>query len=245
LRNEAASFHWLRLSALVSLLLVLLVAGLIVSTKIGGGGDLHNMDAYLVLLAILGTYGIKGSMRVEDGSPMEDRAMPWPIATVMVLVPVAFALLRLGDRSAYDPLRAMAELASLRGELQEHAGNGEVLFMYERHLQAFGMVQPLKMVPEYEVVTLMEMAISNNEKYLSQFYMDLEEHRFSAIVAHPQNLGVETGDFIEENDAWTQWVAKPLLCQYKPAVTLEYSKVQVLIPRERPCPDFPPNFERP
>jgi hypothetical protein len=88
----------------------------------------------------------------------------------------------------------------------------------------------------------MEMAISGNEQYLSEFYRDLESHRFSAIIAHPQNLGVETGDFIEENDAWNQWVAKPLLCQYKPAMTLEYSRIQILVPRDRPCADFPPAF---
>jgi hypothetical protein len=117
--------------------------------------------------------------------------------------------------------------------------------MYERHLETFAMVPPMKMVPQYEVLTLMEMAISGNTGYLRQFYQDLQNHRFAAIVAHPQNLGVETGDFIEENDAWNQWVAKPLLCQYKPALTLEYSKVQILVPRDRPCDDFPPELPQP
>ena len=92
------------------------------------------------------------------------------------------------------------------------------------------------------MVTLMEMAISRNETYLGKYYEDLKGHRFSAIVAHPQNLGVETGDFIEENDAWSRLVGQPLLCQYKPALTLEYSKVQILVPRERPCPEFPPEI---
>ena len=112
--------------------------------------------------------------------------------------------------------------------------------MYERHLLTFEMIPGISLVPEYEVVTLMEMAISGNEAYLGKFYEDLAAHRFSAIVAHPQNLGVETGDFIEENDAWSRLVGQPLLCQYKPALTLEYSKVQILVPRERPCTEFPP-----
>ena len=170
---------------------------------------------------------------------------PWAIIAVLVLVPVAFALLRLGERFTYDPVRAAADLGSLGREVQEYGDRGEVLFMYERHLQTFGMVPRVRIVPDYEVVTLMEMAISGNTAYLGRLYKDLQNHRFAAIVAHPQNLGVETGDFIEENDAWNQWVARPLLCQYKPVLTLEYSKVQVLIPRDRPCADFPPSLPRP
>jgi hypothetical protein len=119
---------------------------------------------------------------------------------------------------------------------------GDVLFMYERHLLTFEMIPGISLVPDYEVVTLMEMAISGNQAYLGRYYEDLESHRFSAIVAHPQNLGVETGDFIEENDAWSRLVGQPLLCQYKPALTLAYSKVQILVPRERPCTEFPPEI---
>jgi hypothetical protein len=117
--------------------------------------------------------------------------------------------------------------------------------MYERQLLTFGMIPRVPLVPEYEVVSLMEMAISGNEQYLGQFYKDLADHRFAAIVAHPQNLGVETGDFIEESNVWNRLVAQPLLCQYKPAVTLDYSKVQILVPRARPCAEFPPQVHQP
>lgn len=245
LRDHALRVHWLRAAALGAMLLVLLAVGLVVSTKIGGGGDLHNMDAYLVLLAWLGAYSLKGSVQDEDQAPGRRQAAPWSIVAPMVLIPVALALLRMGEPFVYDPIRANADLNSLRQEVLAQADNREVLFLYERHLQAFDLVPRIKLVPEYEVVTLMEMAISGNETYLSHFYDDLRNHRFSAIVSHPQNLGVETGDFIEENDAWNTWVARPLLCQYKPGLTLEYSKVQVLVPRDRPCPDFPPQFVRP
>ena len=91
----------------------------------------------------------------------------------------------------------------------------------------------------------MEMAISGNKPYLDQFYSDLATHRFAAIVVHPQNLGVETGDFIEESNVWNRLVAQPLLCQYKPALTFEYSKVQILVPRTRACPEFPPPLNNP
>ena len=245
LRDEPGGLRPLRVMALGAMLLMLLAGGLVVSTKIGGGGDLHNMDAYLVMLASLGAYSLWGRAGTEQRSPSGVSKAPWRIVAPLVLVPVAFALLRLGGPFSYDAGRANADLSTLRREVEIYSQSGEVLFMYERHLLTFGMVPKLPMVADYEVLTLMEMAISGNETYLRRFYEDLERHRFAAIVAHPQNLGVETGDFIEENDAWNRLVAQPLLCQYKPALTLDYSNVQILIPRARPCAEFPPKVGRP
>jgi hypothetical protein len=129
--------------------------------------------------------------------------------------------------------------------VQNYGRTGDILFMYERQLLTFGMIPRVPLVPEDEVVSLMEMAISGNEPYLTQFYRDLASHRFAAIVAHPQNLGVETGDFIEESDVWNRLVAQPMLCQYKPALTFAYSHVQILVPRARPCEEFPPPVHGP
>ena len=240
LRAEPRGLHPLRLSALGAMLLVLLAGGLVVSTKIGGGGDLHNMDAFLVLLAILGAYSMWGRARLERQQAADTLVAPWPIVAPMVLVPAAFALLGLATPFSYDRARAASDLTTLQREISTYAESGEVLFMYERHLLTFGMITGVGTVPDYELLTLMEMAISGNEAYLGQYYRDLESHRFAAIVAHPQNLGVETDDFIEENNAWIRLVGQPLLCQYKDAMTLDYSKVEILVPRARACPDFPP-----
>ncbi len=55
-RQPGGHLHPLRWYGLMALLAVLLVGGLVVSTKIGGGGDLHNMDAYMVLLGMIAAY---------------------------------------------------------------------------------------------------------------------------------------------------------------------------------------------
>ena len=245
LRGTGATLHPLRWLVLFAMLMILLVGGLIVSTKIGGGGDLHNMDAYLVLLAILGAYFVAARVAPEAVPQVPAETVPWPMTCLMLLVPVAFSLLRIGEPFVYSPQKAEADVATLRGEVQKYSQSGEVLFMYERQLLTFGMIPGVPLVPEDEVVSLMEMAISGNEPYLTQFYGDLASHRFAAIVAHPQNLGVETGDFIEESDTWNRLVAQPMLCQYKPALTLDYSKVQILVPRARPCTEFPPTIHGP
>lgn len=244
-RTHLSYLHVLRWIGLLSLLLALLAGGLVVSTKIGGGGDLHNMDAYLVLLAVIGAYFAAQRVETESGATAKFEPAPWPALAWMLLVPVAFALLRVEPRFVYDGPRAAADLSTLRQAVQSYSKSGEVLFMYERQLLTFGSIPQVRLVPEYEVVSLMEMAISGNEPYLGQYYRDLASHRFAAIVAHPQNLGVETGDFIEESNVWNRLVAQPMLCQYKPALTLAYSKIQILVPRARPCTEFPPAVHAP
>ncbi len=245
IRGHVRSLHSIRWLGLLAMLVMLLAGGLVVSTKIGGGGDLHNMDAYMVLLALIGVYFIGQRVAAEPESSGSYSPAPWPGIALMLVVPVAFTLMRVSPPFDYDRARAAQDLATLRQSVQGYSKSGPVLFMYERQLLTFGMIRHVPVVPEYEVVSLMEMAISGNRPYLNQFYEDLASHRFAAIVAHKQNLSVATGDFIEENNVWSERVAQPLLCQYKPVLTLEYSNIQVFVPRAKPCPVYPPSLDGP
>jgi hypothetical protein len=227
------------------MVIILLVGGLVVSTKIGGGGDLHNMDAYMVMLALIAVYFL--SQRVESESDSKTRFTPatWSGIALMLIVPVAFSLMRISSPFTYEKAKAEADLSQLRETVQAYSESGPVLFINERELLTFKSIPNIQIVPDYEVVTLMEMAISGNQPYLDQFYKDLASHRFAAIVAQRQNLGVSTGDFIEESNVWSRLVAQPLLCQYKPILTLTYANVQVFVPRPHPCPLFPPALDQP
>ena len=232
--------HPLRWNGLIVMTFILLAGGLVVSTKIGGGGDLHNMDAYMVILGLIGVYFFGGRVETETTATPRFETATWPILALMLIVPVGFSLSRVVRPFTYNKTNAAEDLHVLRESVQSYSQSGEVLFIYERQLLTFGMIPNIRVVPEDEVVSLMEMAISGNKPYLNKFYTDLANHRFAAIVAHKQNLGVSTGDFIEESNVWTNMVAQPLLCQYKPVLTLTFSNIQVFIPRAKPCPDFPP-----
>ena len=245
IRGHVRNLHPVRWLTLFAMLLVLFVGGLVVSTKIGGGGDLHNMDAYMAMLALIGVYFIGQRVEPESQSAASFGTAQWPGMALLLVVPVAFALLRLAPPFRYDPVQAAQDLAALRQSVEDYSKSGPVLFIYERQLLTFGLIPNVRVVPDYEVVSLMEMAISRNRPYLTQFYQDLANHRFVAIVAHKQNLNVGTGDFIEENNVWTQLVAEPLLCQYKPALTLDYSNIQVFVPRPKPCTNYPPSLGAP
>jgi hypothetical protein len=242
IRKHLNNLHPLRWSGLIVMTFVLLAGGLVVSTKIGGGGDLHNMDAYMVMLALIGGYFFAQRVEPETTASPRFETVTWAIIAFMLIIPIGFSLSRVVPPFTYNKVNAAEDLHVLRETVQSYGKSGEVLFIYERQLLTFGMIPNVPVVPEDEVVSLMEMAISGNKTYLNKFYADLANHRFAAIVAHKQNLGVSTGDFIEESNVWTNLVAQPLLCQYKPALTLTFSNIQVFIPRAKSCPDFPPSL---
>jgi hypothetical protein len=93
------------------------------------------------------------------------------------------------------------------------------------------------LVPEDELVFLMEMAMSNNSAYLDVFHNDLREQRFSVIVSEPLKVNYQgrSHSFGEENDAWVKNVSEPVLCYYQPAIQLESIGVVLYTPREDPC----------
>jgi hypothetical protein len=231
LRGLGNSLHPLRWIGLVAMLVILLAGGLVVSTKIGGGGDLHNMDAYIVLLGLITAYFISCRVVPEPTVPVSFPRVPWPLIVFLFIVPVSFSLSRIPPPFQYDKAQAFADLSVLRGAVQSYNRQGPVLFIYERHLLTFDMISDVSVVPEYEVVTLTEMAISGNQPYLEMFYADLRDHRFAAIVARKQNLDALAGDFAEESETWNRLVASPLLCEYEPILTISSSNIQVFVPR--------------
>lgn len=137
----------------------------------------------------------------------------------------------------------------LKGLVEQAGAQGPVLFINERHLLTFHNIN-VPLVPEYEAVTLMEMAMSNNQVYLQQFYQDLKTHRFAAIVTGKQNVGIkEEGAFAEENNTWNSRVSPYILCYYEPIVVIsepepityieaDESRIEVYLPRLAPqaCP---------
>ncbi|MBI5352959.1 MAG: hypothetical protein HZB50_10005 [Chloroflexi bacterium] len=237
LRGGWNSFHPLRWLGISAMLVILLVGGLIVSTKIGGGGDLHNLDAYIVLLGVLTMYFMNGRVEAES-TPLPPLKLDLPyVMGLFLIIPVALSFSRVVPPVQYNHQKAADDLQKLRMTVQAYSQKGEVLFINERHLLTFDLIPGVPIVSEYEVVSLMEMAISGNQPYLDKFHQDLQSHRFAAIVARQQRLRVQAGDFAEEAIAWNQQVGYQLLCEYEPILTLTSADIQVLIPREKTkCP---------
>jgi hypothetical protein len=157
-----------------------------------------------------------------------------------MVLPLGFMLASGGVMPTQNAADTHKALSVLRNELTPSAeAGGEILFISQRQLLTFGDLAGIRLVPEYETVFLMEMAMGNNQFYLQRFHQYLREQRFALIVAGPQNTTLQgrTHVFGEENDAWVRGVAVPLLCSYIPKVKLP--EVHLIIYAPRPNADCP------
>jgi len=230
-RRYGKAIHPLRWFGLVSMVLALFAGSLVVSTKIGGGGDLHNMDAYATLLGIIALFFAGGRVQTEDGRNGE-AVRPWPVFTYGLLMPLLFLVPFLSPYHKFNEVASRAAYNQLVETVNSIGKNGPVLFINERQMVTFGDVD-VSLVPEDEVVTLMEMAMSNNQPYLDKFYSDLANHRFAAIIATKQNKGIkEDGPLFEENNAWNSRISPYILCYYGPVLRIdaEISNLEVYVP---------------
>lgn len=236
-RGKMSSIHPLRWLVLIVMLVALFIGGAIVSTKIGGGGDLHNMDAYLVMLAVLAVAWWSGQVSAESAASPKGEAQPmvgrvgWGVVMAGLLIPLGFAIRHIGFYPTFDKSVAEKDIQLLQESLES---GGEILFITERQLITFDVIDGVKLVPEYEQSELMEMAMSRNRPYLENFYAELRARRFTLIVAEDQKFTQQKeGAFVEENVAWVRFVGAPLLCNYKPVVTLTSNNLQVYEPRPK------------
>ena len=238
----AKKIHPIRAITIIALLVVLFIGGLVVSIKIGGGGDLHNMDAFAVLLVIVSLLSVSGNLATEINAPAEKPILVWPVLVIGLLLPIFFLIPTIKPLPKFNDQNDQRVLGTLKKLTETSAKDGDVLFINERHLLTFGMID-VPIVNDYEAVTLMEMAMSDNQTYLQTFYSKLKQHEFSAIVTGKLNTGLKTeGLFFEENNVWNSTVSQQILCYYQPVVLqtspelitvleAEESKITVLVPK--------------
>lgn len=248
---------WQKL-ALILPSLAFLAVGLVVSAKIGGGGDLHNLDMFLIGLVFASAVALKnGGLTWLQNIDLA----PFGLKLTLLLLIILPALQSLADIRSYNyaadsawllkltdlerakelemypaPAEADAALDIIRAYVtQAQATGGEVLFIDQRQLLTFGYIQ-VKLVPEYEKKLLMEMALNNNAAYFDKFYSDLKAKRFALIVSEPLRTPLQgsSNQFGEENNAWVRWVSFPVLCYYEPVKALEAVNVQLLQPNPAP-----------
>lgn len=123
-------------------------------------------------------------------------------------------------------------MSMLQSEVARAKENGEILFMDQRQLLTFGYIQDIPLVVDYEKKYLMDQAMANNFVYLEKFYRDLANHRFSLIISDPLRTPIKDREYAfgEENNAWIEWIARPVLCYYEPIKTFEEIGLQILVP---------------
>ena len=249
---------WQKL-ALTGASLAFLTVGLIASTKIGGGGDLHNMDMFFIGLAftaVIAWYnGGRQAILNSDHLPVWMKIIiiaslvipalgPWRQMRSFNYGEQAASLVVLTDapdEKSLDLLPSDEKVNRALEKIQDAVAvakeDSEVLFLDQRQLLTFAYITGVPLVPEYEKKVLMNQALSGNAEYFQSFYKDLAAGRFSLIVSEKLFTPIKDSsfEFGEENNAWVTWVAKPLLCYYQETSTLKEVGVQLFIPRENPA----------
>ncbi len=253
--------HPIRLLGVTVILLVLLVGGLVVSVKIGGGSNLHNLDAYMSLLLVAmylvvfnqlkpdnkwSTYTLQ---KMDRSVALNDQGLTNSVRNpafndklqivgiiLCALIPSVMILTSRGPTTAFPPLDEINRGLAVTNRTIDALKPGEknVLFLTNRHWLTFGYVKDVPLIPEYERVFLMEMAMAKNREYLDKFHQDLASHRFDLIISEPIYLKEKQQDvrFSEENNAWVEQVSKSVWCYYKPKLLIKSVSLQILVPRE-------------
>jgi hypothetical protein len=225
--------------AIVAVTLVTLIAGLVASVKIGGGSNLHNLDMFFITLSFLVMMYLDQANTTHDSEEQPAQHLAgWPIwakgvvvlASLLLVWPYFPNVRRLELPPQGDVQRS---LLNVRTQVQVYKSQGEVLFLDQRQLLTFGMVEDVPLIPEYEKKYLMDQAMAGNVAYFQGFYEDLVNKRFALIVSEPLFRSYDDAfdPFSEENNAWVQWVSEAVLCFYTPDKTYKDVRVQLLVPR--------------
>jgi hypothetical protein len=246
---------WQKL-ALVLPLLAFLLVGLIVSTKAGGGADLHNLDMFFIGLlfsAVLAwENGGRGWLSQIEVSPTWVRGMLVLLLVIPGIQPLSalrsfhFAddlpwlvtLTDVSDGKFLEMLPLDDEvtdiLDTIRREVEAARPHGEILFIDQRQLLTFGYVKDVELVPEYEKKVLMNQAMADDAEYFEKLYSDLAAQRFSLIINEPLRAPVKDSsfEFGEESNAWVKWMVYPVLCYYEPIETFRSVQIELLVPRQ-------------
>ena len=249
-------FNPLRLAGLLGVLAVFFSGGVIVSLKIGGGSNLHNLDAYMVILLVIAAYflfrrAIPDRLTIAlpaDGEPAQvkpartSKLVNWGLALALLITSIYTLDSRppaAGTSAAPLVISQNLEIIAKAAQDARQKG-GEVLFLSNRQFLTFHNID-VPLIPEYERVFLMEVAMAGDPVYLGHLYDDLRNQRFALIVSEPLSREEKDGrmNFGIENNAWVKNVSRYILCYYEPTQTLKDVQVQLLVPSPTPKKNCP------
>jgi hypothetical membrane protein len=238
--KRQTAWHWSvwQTIFLTGVISAALAVGLVVSVKIGGGSNLHNMDMFMLAVLFIASSAWQRSGADWMQSIGNHSLTLKALVVFMALLPGIKTLQNAAPLSLPDREETAQVLTTISTRITEKAAEGEVLFIDHRQLLAFDLIPQVPLVVEYEKKVLMNEALSSNEKYFSPFYEDLKQQRFAMIVNEPLFITYQADDALygQENDAYVRWVSEPLLCYYEPLQRYERQKIELLVPRTSPPP---------
>jgi hypothetical protein len=213
---ELAKKNRFAFSLVLLINLILFAGSLLVSAKIGGGADLHNMDAYLVSVFITFCYFLFPYTQTENSAGFSH----WrcnSILIVLFLIPVFWQVNYIDPFKIRTYSQEVTHLNELQTILDHYQAFDDrpVLFVTQRQLLTFNAIKNVELVPEYELVDTFEMVMAENQNYLDQLRQEIKNETFSLIIIDPQPKETVFGRiFNEESNKWYTQVTKTLYDYY-------------------------------
>lgn len=136
-KQQHLRMHWARGLSLAGMLTILYTGGLLVSTKIGGGNNLHNLDAFYSLLLVISTYAYFARIQSETPSKSEPSRLSWklPITYVLLIsifIPIYHGVTFGGPLKLPENVEIPENIERItRLALDASQNGGEVLFIAE------------------------------------------------------------------------------------------------------------------
>lgn len=222
-------------------ILVFFVTGAIISTKIGGGADLHNMGTYQLMLLLVTTHLVFGRYTPRTERKPVPISLPWSLSMAAIIIPVSFAVQIQGSFHPYNVTHTQQVISDLQRYVDNaNNNNQDMLFISQRNLISFNELKNVPIIPEYEREELMEMAMANQKDYLNAFRSDMENQRFAFIVVDPLKFRLLGSNYFmgEENNVWVQRIMKHILCNYQEDSVYPDYQISVYVPKQgkRTCP---------
>ena len=227
--------HWIRTLGLLGILSGLFAGGVIVSVKIGGGTNLHNMDVFLVVLLIMAVE-LYYQRAVDQTSRPVTVNFPYWLMAAAVAIPVVYTISFGGlGKTQLDPQSAAKDLEELQAYVdQAMSSGGDVLFMSERHLVTFGLIGDVSLVHEYEKMLLQEMVMGNNLAYLQTFAEDMAAQKYALIVSDKQPVRLKdpaTEPLAMENNVVFETIVPMMSCAYEVETRIDSGNLELWVPK--------------
>lgn len=243
MKRNRSSFHWVRSILVWLMLLLFFLGGLVISAKIGGGNNLHNLDIFFILLAVVSIYSVTNSIQTDPAQIYQNPRFPsYAILASAILFSLWLLYSLPGSTKLPNLQKSFDNVKTLQSKINQikSTNSNPALFIYQTQLLASGLIQDIKPVANYDNVFLIEMAISNYQPVLEKFYDQLEAHTWSVIVMPPlyaKIKDISTG-FAEENNAWVEKIIFPMLCSYQSVYVDKVYDYELLVPRgiNHQCP---------
>lgn len=222
---------------LISIILIaFLLGGLIVSSKIGGGNNLHNLDGFLFLIVFI--CGYSQYKRISfDGESIRGEGNPQWIQNIIVCTPLVFAIIFVYPKIIefkFDIRNDITSVQNLSSEINLISKNrNQIIFISEGQLITFHYINDVILHPEYDSLYMQEMAMAKNQTYLSNFYSSLENHKFPIIVIGGVSSFIKDNSYSlsEENNNWVENIINPINKYYKIGYTDKFGNYLLLVPR--------------